>query len=248
MRRYLFGLGLLLPLFLGCSAENVVAGKEKTQAEQLESALPAWCPRTCARLRACPENAGCACNGDVCDCLAVDDGCEQQCPLSFARYIGAGEACAAIGQRIKNCIDRVACSDLSGKDPCPTTPAERDSCPDPDRESTDPPSAATGTGAGAAPSSVGGGSANAIPVTCTDSTAAGGGMPENGGAQVTCEEARSGCTDGHVYSWLCAQDSQGQRACTCLVDSHATGGFVPISSDCPPLSHVNDGCAWALTQ
>ena len=66
-------LWLFLPLFLGCAGKNVVAGEEKTKAEQLESALPSWCQSTCARLRACPESTGCDCDGDVCQCSGVDD-------------------------------------------------------------------------------------------------------------------------------------------------------------------------------
>ncbi|MES1186684.1 MAG: hypothetical protein ABUL60_22915 [Myxococcales bacterium] len=239
MRRYLFGWSVLLPLFLGCSAENIVAGEEKTQAEQLASELPAWCGKVCARLRACPENTGCDCNGDVCDCVGVDDTCEQQCPISFARFTG-NEACAAIGQRIKSCLDRVACDKLDGSDPCPATAAERELCPNPNDADVPPDSTGPSAGTTVGPT--------VQAVTCTDSSAAGGGMPENGGAQVTCEENRGACSDGHVYSWICSQDSEGERACACLVDAQAKASFVPISSDCPALSHVNAGCGWALTR
>lgn len=241
MTRYLLGLGLFWSLLSGCSGENIVAGQEKTQAEQLTADLPAWCPRVCSRLRACPVSNGCDCNGDVCDCIGVDDGCEQQCPAAFARYTGS-EACAAIGQRIKSCIDRMTCDQLGGPDPCPATAAERDLCPEPngsDSPGGDPTASAGGSSAG--PN-------GGIPVTCVESSAAGGGMPENGGARVTCEEGRNSCSDGHVYSWICSQDSQGQRACACLVDAEAATSFVPISSDCPALSQVNAGCGWALTQ
>jgi hypothetical protein len=244
MLRRLLGFGSLLLLFGGCSAENVVAGDEKTEAEQLESSLPTWCPRVCSRLRACPQDQPCECNGDVCDCIGVDENCERQCPTTFARFT-TSEACAAIGQRVKNCIDHMTCDQLGGPDPCPTTPAEREFCPEPndgDQSSGDEPTSPTGPNGSSAGPSV-----NASPATCTDSFSAGGGMPGNGGAYVTCEEGRDTCNDGHVYEWICAQDSQGQRACTCLVDAQATGGFVPSSSECPPLSQVNAGCAWALT-
>jgi hypothetical protein len=248
MRRCLFGLGLLLPMFLGCSGENIVAGAEPTKSQQLESALPTWCPSTCDRLRACPQNTGCECTvGDTCDCVAVDDNCEKQCRQAFARYVGTGEKCAVIGERIKSCIDGIMCSDLGGSDPCAASAAERAECPDPNDSSGDEPVAPTGpNGAGSAGSA--GGYASANPVSCTGSYGVGGGMPASGGSYVTCEEGRNTCTDGHTYSWICAQDSQGQRACTCLVDTQATAGFVPISSDCPSLSQVNAGCAWALTQ
>jgi hypothetical protein len=242
MTRYLLGLGVLWPLLFGCSGENIVAGKEKTQAEQLTADLPAWCPRVCARLRACPAAKGCECSpdSDVCDCIGIDDGCEEQCPAFFARYTGS-EACAAIGQRIKNCLDRMTCDQLGGPDPCPATAAELDSCPEPnDGNSSDIPS-----GSSAGPSN---GPTVGTPVTCAGSSGAGGGMPENGGPQVTCEEERDACSDGHAYSWICSQDSQGQRACACLVDADATASFVPASADCPALSQVNAGCGWALTQ
>lgn len=242
MRRYSFGLALLLSLFLGCSGENVVAGPEKTQVEQLESALPSWCQSTCARLRACPENTSCDCDGDVCDCIGIDDGCEQQCPLSFAPYTTGSESCAAIGQRIKGCIDGIMCADLGAKsDACRASAAERAACPDPnDLDDNDVPP--TGN------NSPSGNPGGASPVTCADSTASSSASPPAIGARVTCEEGRDGCSDGHVYSWICSQDSQGQRACACLVDSQATASFVPNSSDCPLLAHVNAGCAWGLTQ
>jgi hypothetical protein len=268
MRRCLVGLGLLLPMFLGCSGENIVAGEGKTKAQQLESALPTWCPSTCDRLRACPEDATCECSVDQpCDsCVAVDNNCEAQCQQAFVPYTGAGETCAAIGQRIKNCIDRIMCADLGGSDPCVASEAELALCPDPNADSGDTAAAAssysgpssggtTSTGPGSAgpnggsyPLPNGGSNSGANPVNCLESSGSGGGMPASGGAYVSCEENRSACTDGHTYNWICAQDSQGQRACTCLVDSQATAGFVPISSDCPPLSQVNAGCAWALTQ
>jgi hypothetical protein len=249
MHRTLFGLSLFLPLFLGCAGKNVVAGEEKTKAEQLEAALPSWCGSVCARLRACPESTGCDCSGDTCSCSGVDEGCEAQCPAAFARYTNAGEACAVIGQRVKDCFDAVKCSQLSGSDPCPVTPAERAACPDADQVDDTPPSSTGSNGAG---SSDGGSPttdsyANTNPVSCTDSYGAGGGQPATGSSQVTCEEGRRGCSSGHEYSWICARDSLGQRACSCLVDAHATAGFEP-SMDCPDLSAVNAGCGWSLLQ
>jgi len=248
MRRCLFGLGLLWPLFLGCSGENVVAGQEKTKAEQLESALATWCPSTCERLRACPASAGCECSvGDDCgSCVGIDEGCERQCAAAFEPYTNAGERCAAVGQRIKTCIDGLTCENLGGEDPCRASNAEMAACPDPNDVDDNPPmigdnpTAGTGgTGAIAA------GGAN--PVSCSDSTASAGASPQTNGPKVTCEEGRAGCSNGHIYSWICSQDSQGQRACACLVDSLASASFVPASSECPTLVEVNAGCAWVLT-
>lgn len=269
MRHRWYGLSLFLPLFLGCAGKNVVAGEEKTKAEQLESALPSWCESTCTRFLACPEPNGCDCSGDVCECAGVDAGCAEQCPKAFARYTDAGEACAVIGQRVMDCFDGVTCSELNGKDPCPTTAAERALCPDSnDGISDNPPSGSDGDAVGpavtggtsasaggatftAGTASAGGyygsagSAAGANPVSCEGSYGAGGGAPASGGSQVTCEEGRAGCSDGHEYSWICVRDSQGQRACSCLVDAHATAGFEPVM-DCPDLSAVNAGCGWAL--
>lgn len=251
MRRCLFGLGLLLPLFLGCSGENVVAGEEKTKAQQLEAALTTWCPSTCERLRACPQSAACECTaGDECgSCVGVDEGCERQCAAAFEPYIDAGERCAAVGQRIKTCIDGLTCENLGGEDPCRASNAEKAACPDPNEIEVSPPMASGGpiTGTGGTGATLGP-SSNFTPVTCPDSYGAGGGMPAAGGSFVSCEEGREGCNDGHAYSWICSQDSQGQRACACLLDSQAIASFVPISSECPTLAQVNAGCGWALTQ
>lgn len=250
MRAALYGLGLWLPLFWGCSGAHVVAGEEKTKAEQLESGLPSWCESTCKRLRACPAPDSCDCNGDVCDCVGVDDGCEEQCPASFERYTGAGEDCAAVGQRIQRCIDDITCSQLNGQDPCKATAAERDACPEESDVDDVPPSAGP-NGGGDTGSGSSGGSNGVSPtvdnplVRCTDAYGSGGGSPAPSAPHVTCEEGRSGCSDGHEYSWICSVDSQGQRACSCLVDGVASNGFQP-AAECPELAAVNAGCGWYL--
>jgi hypothetical protein len=265
MRRRLIGWSLFVPLFLGCSGAHVVAGEEKTKAEELESALPSWCHSTCTRLLACPQGTGCDCSGDVCHCSGVDAGCEEQCPKAFAPYTNGDEACAVIGQRVKDCYDAVRCSDLNGPNPCPVSEAERALCPDMNGNGEDLPTAvgSGGTSSGSGPSAAGGtnltagtastggsygtGGAAAYPVSCEGSYGAGGGAPASGSSQVTCEEGRTDCTDGHDYSWICARDSQGQRACSCLIDGHTTAGFEPVM-DCPDLSAVNAGCGWAMLQ
>jgi hypothetical protein len=273
MRRRWYGLSLFLPLFLGCAGKNVVAGEEKTKAEQLESALPSWCQATCARLRACESTTPCQCADDVCNCVGVDENCETQCQSYLAPFIGAGELCANIGERMERCVDGLTCGDLGGQDPCRPTPAEKTACPDPNDPDDSPPSggdgdlpepvATGGTSSTAGPSVAGGTTftagtastggyygtggtfAGVNPVSCEGSYGAGGGAPASGGSQVTCEEGRTGCTDGHDYSWICVQDSQGQRACSCLIDAHVTAGFEPVVG-CPDLSAVNAGCGWSL--
>ena len=253
MRRRLYGLSVLLPLFFGCAGKNVVAGEDKTKAEQLAAVLPSWCQTTCTRLRACPVNTDCTCSGDVCDCGArVDAKCEAQCQDAFAAYTNAGESCAAVGERFKTCVDAIQCSQLNGNDPCAVTDAERSECPDPNAsgsDSVDAPASAGGLvdNPGTSVGGASAGHAGANPVTCPASYGTGGGASASDGSRVTCEEGRDNCTDGHAYSWLCALDSQGRRACSCLVDAHATAGFEPVS-DCPDLSAVNAGCGWALTQ
>jgi hypothetical protein len=270
MRRSLLRLSLFLPLFLGCAGKNIVAGEEKTKSEQLESALPSWCHSTCSRLLACPA-VPCLCEGDVCNCVGVDSGCDKQCPKSFEPYIDAGEACAAVGQRVKDCIDTIDCTDLSRSNPCPVTEAERALCPDPNDDSDDPPPDSNGPTAGptvtagtangsssGGTTSIGGTStggaygtagtsAGTNPVSCQGSYGVGGSAYASGNSQVTCEEGRAQCEDGHEYSWICARDSQGQRACSCLIDGHTTAGFEPVM-DCPDLSAVNTGCGWALLE
>jgi hypothetical protein len=286
-------LGLLLPLFLGCSGQNVVAGEEKTKAAQLEASAPSWCESTCSRLLDCASTTPCQCNGDVCDCLGVDESCPTRCKATLGAFTHAGEACAAIGERLTKCIDRATCDDLGHDDPCPLTAAERAACPEPDGVdggSDAPPAAGPNYGyagsasAGEGPSGTGGsvsyggststgggpsgtagsvgyaGSANLAgaasggassdagpPVSCSESYGAGGGQPQDGSSHVTCEEGRSGCSGGHEYAWLCSEDSQGHRACSCFVDSEVTGAFA-LTAACPALPEVNAGCDWNLTQ
>jgi hypothetical protein len=265
MRRCFLSLSLFLPLFLGCAGKNVVAGEEKTKAEQLEATLPSWCQSTCTRLRACGATTPCQCEGDVCNCVGVDENCETQCQSYLAPFTGAGETCANIGARIERCVDGLTCGDLGGQDPCTPTPAEKTACPDPNENIDSPPSGsnvdatgpATGGTSGIGGPSVTGGTTftagtastggyyGANPVSCEGSYGEGGGGPASGGSQVTCEEGRGACTDGHDYSWICVQDSQGQRACSCLLDAHVTAGFEPVTG-CPDLSAVNAGCGWSL--
>ncbi len=273
MRRYLFG--LLLPAFLGCSGQNVVAGEEKSKAEQLAASVPSWCQSTCSRFLDCSNQKPCNCSGDVCDCLGVDANCPSQCQAWMAPYTNAGEACAVIGERVKSCIDRATCDDLGGNDPCPITDAERAACPDPNQptdSATPTVNGPTYASAGAAPAddgpgvggtvgsgsggtgniptagtSTGGSASTSPPVTCSDSYGAGGGQPDGSSSQVLCEEGRDGCSDGHAYSWVCASDSQGRRACSCFVDSRVVGAFAPGAS-CPLPMQVNVGCGWNLAQ
>lgn len=247
MRGYLYGLGLLLPLLGACSGSHVVAGEEKTKAEQLESALPTWCESICDRLRACPDSQSCVCDasGDACDCVGVDEQCESQCSAAFERFTNAGEACAAVGQGLQTCLDGLSCTELGKDDTCALND-DSDVCPDADQTSD---SSSSGPNSGEDGGSSGDpGAAPTVDnplVSCPDSWGTGGGMPAAGGSHVSCEEGRDSCSDGHEYSWICTVDTQGQRACSCLVDGVAAAGFAP-AADCPELSEVNAGCGWML--
>jgi hypothetical protein len=234
--------GLILALVApGCSAENTVAGRDKTRAEALESALPTWCPAICERLRACDEaRDACNCDGDVCSCPNVDENCPSECQRSMERFT-TNEACAALGQRYVDCVDQQTCSGLVGARACDLTMTERASCPALDDTSTPPDAADGGSAVGAG----GTGSAGAS-VTCVSAYGTGGtasATPPPSPA-VLCDEGRGECSDGHQYSWLCASGSEGQLGCSCFIDTQVTGVFDPGSDSCPSLEAVNAGCHW----
>jgi hypothetical protein len=255
---------LVLPLLAGCSGTNVVAGEEQPTGASLQASLPTFCQTTCDRLRQCPASADCASSGD---CASVDDSCEPGCSDYFAPYVNAGDACAAVGQRLKNCIGRLGCADLGGSDPCEVTAAESAECPDANGSpqttgEAGPNGGSVYVGMGYAGSAAVGGSApmgdggaggsaavpvNANPVTCMGAYGAGGGMSDLGVAVVLCDEGRDGCSDGHTYSWMCSRDSQGNEACSCFLDGQVAGAFAPGAS-CPVVAEINVGCGWALTQ
>jgi hypothetical protein len=68
---------------------------------------------------------------------------------------------------------------------------------------------------------------------------------EPGTAQVTCSEARSGCSDNREYSWICVDDAQGHNWCTCFVDGDPLGALEPTAV-CPIVAELNAACAWNL--
>lgn len=217
----------------GCSGENIVAGEEKTAAEQLEASLATWCRTTCEVLTACPGTDDCDCSEDVCSCSAIGDDCPQQCLEELARYTKGDDECAAAGLRFQKCVDRHGCSFIADNDLCAPTDAEAAACPS-DRDSADGGSKAGPNGGTLLPSAA---------VTCEGAYGSGGGPSE--GSAMTCSEGRADCSDGHVYDWLCASDGRGRSACSCLLDGEAVGAFTPGTS-CPELSVVNAGCGWNL--
>lgn len=245
-------LGWVVVLLAGCSGKNVVAGKDKTTPEELSDSVPAWCASTCERLRSCKQT--CDCSSDTCDCVGVDANCEAQCASEMAKFTHGDELCAEAGQRFEQCVDRLECADLGGKDPCPLTESERSACrvsgsdtdsSGPNGGSADPTSPAGSPGPNGA--SAGGPAGPAV--TCNGETSSS--RPTNIEAPrpaVECEGGRNECSDGHNYDWMCAVGSDGQRACTCFVDSQVMASFAPGPDECPTLSQVNAGCAWNLAE
>jgi hypothetical protein len=280
----------LLPLVLGCAGKNTVAGEEKTKAELLEAAVPSWCAKTCQRLIDCTEGDSCDCSAstDLCVGVSYDATCPKQCEEEMERWTIGGDVCAAIGERLQDCIDAASCENVGHGADCKISEAEAAACPNPNEDtslpesvdSTGPNGAYAGTANYGGSSSIGpsvtggttsyagsatyggtygvggsypvggtsasGGNSSGPVVTCGDAYGAGGGQPsDTTSAAVLCEEGRADCSDGHVYDWICVQDSQGRRACSCLVDSGVTGGFTPEAS-CPDLAQVNAACGWNI--
>jgi len=279
-------LSVLLPLALGCAGKNVVAGDEKTKAQQLDAALPSWCESACARIEACPQGGPCQCGADACDCPSPSSDCPAQCEQAMKQFTTGGDACAVVGENLRKCIDAASCSALQGN-ACMPSAADQAACPAaaPSSDVPDPTGpATTGSGGGASTGdSSGAGAAYPSYPSGTAGSAAGGGAPAGGSSAagggapaggsgavvscqsaygtagansgggppssaVVCEEGVADCTDNHEYTWLCAIGSEGQTACSCLVDSHATGAFDPGGTSCPTQAQVNAGCGWNIAQ
>jgi hypothetical protein len=131
---------LMLPGFLNCSGQNVVAGKEKTKSEQLEAALPAWCSAVCEDMKVCEE--GCDCDGDSCSCPSIGEDCADDCQAEMSRWVDGTDKCASVGERLRNCIEEARCDLFEVTGLCQTTAAERAACPGDDVD--DPPDATGG--------------------------------------------------------------------------------------------------------
>jgi hypothetical protein len=240
----------LLLALAGCSGTNVVAGEEQTKAEQLQSILPAWCDSACNKLQGCVASSDCACSSDYCSCASYEQDCPTECRNALAVFTQS-DFCVEAGKRLMKCIDDASCSDLNTS-LCAPTDEEESRCPTggsatPDASSNAYPSM-TGSDGGIA----GSGDFTQPPrqaVVCNGADGGGSGGSAGSGAvaAVTCEEHRGDCSDGHEYGWLCARDSLGQTACSCLLDAAVVGAFKP-GVDCPSLSDVDVGCDWALVE
>jgi len=231
-----------LPALLGCTGQHVVAGEERTKAEQYEATLPAWCSAICHTLQNCEEQ-DCACSGDVCDCGGgVDEDCAVDCLDDMSRWAQGSDECAAIGQRFKDCLDAAACSLLSGGNTCQTDEADQNACPRPG--SPDP---------GSAPDADSSGGLNPpmnvpVPVTCQEGGGTGSAPgAEPGVAQLLCELEHLDCSDGQDRQVVCVTTSQGPTSCACRLDGVLTGAFDP-GGNCPTLAQQNVGCGWSLQE
>lgn len=250
--------------FLGvmaCSGQNVVAGEGKSKSEQLGSSLPSWCSQTCAWLRTCDVEAGCDCDGDECVCTPeIGDDCVEDCQ-EYMEPFTASDVCAAIGERMKDCIERAGCEGRTTANLCNLTAAEQQACPglEPSTpEVTGGPNPMPGEGGAPGyngPLPTGGtsytaGSANLgdhthpPAIQCQDGYGTGGGTGM-GYPQLLCEEGHNSCSDGHDYLMYCVRTSEQVTTCSCLVDNQVVGGFDP-GATCPTPHEMNTGCRWSL--
>lgn len=258
MRKFWFC--LVLPAFLNCSGENVVAGKDKTQSEKLEASLPAWCKSTCNKLQACEPASGCSCSGDVCECAGggVGDDCVEDCEQEMSRWAKGGEACAAIGEQLQRCIDRAGCDVLESDGDCRTTAAERAACPDesdgPTPDVTEPgtggstntlPLPAAGSSTYGGNGNSGGNSAGPNPVTCQAIT--GSGSAGSSSSPLLCETTFLECSDGHEYQWSCVSTSETKNVCSCYIDGAVQSAFEWTNS-CPEVQQVDVACGFSLSE
>jgi hypothetical protein len=94
--------------------------------------------------------------------------------------------------------------------------------------------------------STGGSSTTGPLVSCTQGSGSGGSGSGGAGAQVTCEETRGDCSDGHTYGWICVDDAAGHAWCSCFFDGNPTNAFTPALT-CPSTSELNRACGWNLS-
>jgi hypothetical protein len=129
MRRYLWT--MILPMFLGCSGKNVVAGEEKTKAEQLRDGMASWCAKGCTRFHACDDTptGSCDCADDVCDCDSFDlSECTEDCQQELNQFT-SDEHCAGVALQLQSCVDMSSCSALEEDWPsCYPSRADYNAC------------------------------------------------------------------------------------------------------------------------
>jgi hypothetical protein len=263
-------LSVLFPLVLGCAGKNTVAGEDpnaatgaKTKAEQLSASAPSWCDSTCKRLKACPTvSCNCDTSGNACDCPpSISASCQQDCAKAMTQFTLDGDACAAVGERFRSCVDAIGCSELTQGQDCAPSAADQAACPNGNSSGDSAPPTGTSSGGSSSDTSgpngtyptagtaTGGAPATGPLVSCQSGYGTAGAAGTSAGppsSAVVCEEGVADCTDNHQYGWLCAVGSEGQTACSCLVDLHTTGGFDPGGTTCPSQAQVNAGCGWNI--
>lgn len=258
-------LGVLASVLWGCSGSHVVAGPDKTEAQKLEDAAPAWCANICPRLRSCEEVPGqgtdCECDGDVCNCSGgngIDDKCEAQCEDLMVGAL-TSDVCAGVVSRLQRCYDTQGCTIFeSNPSPCRDLENQAQNCYDTGDVGDPPPIGGPNTGDGDAddpsapygddPYPVPGYGPTATVVSCLESSAAGqADPPAPGTTDLICEEGRADCSDGHEYTMTCLETYSGQRACVCVFDGVVLGAFAPGPS-CPTIDEMNAGCGWRLSE
>jgi len=224
---------------MGCSSKHLVAGAYKSGPELLTESLPDWCQTFCDRRAACPEPD-------------VNSDCPSACEKELTKY-AANDECAAIGERVKSCMDSFSCQQVLSTDYCDIPEADVDRCaPSDSFDSGDAPTPANVGGSSSGPiSGTAGSAAIGAVVSCSDSVTAGGvssaGSAAGGSTgSIVCEQDLNDCTDGHGYHWICVRGSESQLGCSCFFDSAVTGGFTPDSDGCPSNAAVNAGCGWNL--
>ncbi|MDF3067431.1 MAG: hypothetical protein K0R38_3032 [Polyangiaceae bacterium] len=176
---------LIVPLCVGCSGRNVVAGKETTRREQLAESLPSWCEQFCGKMGSCGEGK----EVDVSDCAS-------ECQEVLRRYTLGGEACATVGEQFQVCLDALSCSELFAGDAnhCEPSSAAHSVCPDDGDVPNEPlpmSGSAGAVAAGGAPST-GGSTTTPVGGTLNYGIAGGGGVVAIGGSSPVGGSAQGG--------------------------------------------------------
>lgn len=225
MRKWVFLVGIASAAVVGCAFESTPPVDENDRQEaKLESSIGAWCDATCERLGECD---GCACDGDVCDCVEIDEECPLDCRRELGEYLGHGEDCAGVGLEFMACVSGITCDELSDGDGCANRERRDDACGD------------RGDGGGPHPSPAPG-----ARVSC-EAGSGGGTAGGSGTAAFRCEETREECSDGARYHFVCS-GTQESATCNCFRDGEHTGSFEVAPATCPSVPDVNASCGWNL--
>jgi hypothetical protein len=108
-------------LGVSCSSTHVVAGRNRTQVEQLEASLTARCDGLCAQLSVCCGD----CPDGSCPCPAEQ--CPSACQQQMQPFLES-EACASIGERFLSCSEALRCDEINAT-ACAPAAADKRACP-----------------------------------------------------------------------------------------------------------------------